>query len=61
MIETITIPLDPNYSYEFPTRICLVCGKLEREEATVANAGAAWLCDRCKNALLKLIKENEDG
>lgn len=55
-----TIPLDPNYSYEFPSRICLVCGKLEREGAKVATTGEAWICDRCKNTLLKLIKENEE-
>lgn len=60
MIETITIPLNPKRSYDFPSRICLVCGKLEKEEATVVNAGDAWLCDRCKNTLLKLIKENTD-
>ena len=60
MNKTITIPLNTNYSYEFPTRQCLVCGELERKDATVVNAGAAWLCDRCKNTLLKLVKENED-
>ena len=60
MNKTITIPLDPSYSYELPTRICLVCEKLEREGAVVANTSEAWLCDKCKNTLLKLIKENED-
>ncbi len=58
MIETITIPLNPNYSYEFPSRICLVCGKLEREAAKVVCSGDAWLCDRCRNTLLKLIKDS---
>ena len=72
MSEIKTIPIDAellptstlNQNYilhEFPSRVCLVCGKLERKEATVVNTGTAWLCDRCKNTLLKLIKENEDG
>ena len=70
MIETISLgaellptsTLNQNYRlYEFPSRICLVCGKLEREEATVVHTGDAWLCDRCRSVLLKLIKENEDG
>lgn len=71
MIKTITIPADAealptsslnkNYIlYEYPSRICLVCEKLEREEATVVRTDNAWLCDRCRETLLKLIKENED-
>lgn len=59
--KTITIPLSSKYAYERPSRICLVCEKLEREDAKIASTGDAWLCDRCKNVLLKLIKENEDG
>lgn len=61
MAEIKTISLNPNYFSEPPSRACLVCGKLEKEEAKVANASIPWLCDRCKNTLLKLIKENEDG
>ena len=60
MGEIKTIHLNTNYSYEFPSRICLVCEKLEKEGATVVYTSDAWLCDRCKNTLLKLIKENED-
>lgn len=72
MIETKTIPVDAellptntlNQNYRlydyFPTRICLVCGKLEREAAKVVCTGDAWLCDRCRNTLLKLVKENEE-
>ena len=60
MAEIKTISLNPNYFYELPSRICLVCEKLEMEEANVVYSDGAWLCDRCKNTLLKLIKENED-
>jgi hypothetical protein len=44
--------------------MCLVCGelerKLEKKEAIVVRTSDAWLCDRCRSALLKLIKENAD-
>ena len=60
-----TSTLNQNYRlYEFPSRMCLVCGelerKLEKKEAIVVRTSDAWLCDRCKNTLLKLIKENEE-
>lgn len=71
MIETKTISVDAellptstlNQNYilhEFPSRVCLVCGKLEKEEAKVVFTGDAWLCNRCRSVLLKLIKENTD-
>ena len=52
----------PNYT-ALPTRQCLVCGVLENYSvsATVVDTSLPWLCDRCRSALLKLIKENEDG
>ena len=52
----------PNYT-ALPTRQCLVCGALENYSvsATVVDTSLPWLCDRCRSALLKLIKENEDG
>jgi hypothetical protein len=71
MSEIKTIPIDAellptstlNQNYilhEFPSRVCLVCGKLEKEEAKVVFTGDAWLCGRCKNTLLKLVEENEE-
>ena len=76
MIETKTIPVDAellptstlNQNYRlydyFPSRMCLVCGelerKLEKKEAIVVRTSDAWLCDRCRSVLLKLIKENEE-
>ena len=58
MAETKTISLNQNYiSHEFPSRVCLVCGKLEKEEAKVVFTGDAWLCGRCKSTLLKLIED----
>lgn len=58
MGETKTIQLNQNYiSHEFPSRVCLVCGKLEKEEAKVVFTGDAWLCGRCKSTLLKLIED----
>ena len=58
MIETIS--LNPNYFNETPSRACLVCEKTEKENARIIYSDGAWLCDRCKSTLLKLIKENED-
>lgn len=60
MIETKTISLNPNYFNEPPSRICLVCEKTEKENSRIVYSNGAWLCDRCRNALLKLIKENAD-
>ena len=68
MIETKTIPVDAellptsslnqNYSlYEFPSRACLVCGKTEKENARIVYSDGAWLCDRCRSTLLKLIND----
>lgn len=60
MAETKTISLNPNYFSEPPSRICLVCEKTEKENARIVYSDGAWLCNRCKSTLLKLIKENED-
>lgn len=51
----------PNYTL-LPTRQCLVCGTLENYSAsmTAVDTSLPWLCDRCRETLLKLIKENED-
>ena len=60
-----TSTLNQNYTlYEPPSRMCLVCGELERKlegkKAIVVRTSDAWLCDRCRSALLKLVKENEE-
>ena len=41
------------------TRQCLVCGALENNSVsmTVVDESLPWLCDRCRNTLLKLIKD----
>ena len=46
----------PNYT-ALPTRQCLVCETPENYSASVVDAGIPWLCDRCRNTLLKLIKD----
>ncbi len=48
----------PNYT-SLPTRQCLVCGTLENNSVYMAviDASLPWLCDRCKNTLLKLIND----
>ena len=53
------LPLNYHYS-----RACLVCGEIERcsypATATIVvgvDAGKAWLCDRCRETLLKLIDD----
>lgn len=57
MIETKTITLNPNYFSESPSRACLVCGKTEKENARIVYSDGAWLCDRCRSTLLKLIED----
>lgn len=48
----------PNYT-ALPTRQCLVCGTLESYSVstTIVDESLPWLCDRCRGALLKLIKD----
>ena len=50
------------FNIAFPTKQCLVCGTLENYSAsiTAVDESLPWLCDRCRNTLMKLIKENED-
>ena len=51
----------PIFTISEPTRICLVC---ERKEEPLANAvytDKAWLCGKCKAALLKVVEETEKG
>ena len=50
------------FDLHYPTRQCLVCGMLENYSvsATVVDESLPWLCDRCRSALLKLIKESNE-
>ena len=57
MAEIKTISLNPNYFSEPPSRVCLVCEKLEKTGANLVYTDGAWLCDRCKSTLRKLIKD----
>jgi len=45
--------------YGIPTRICMVCECKENPQSTIAYAHSAWLCDRCKKALLDLVLKGE--
>lgn len=38
-----------------PTRKCLVCECLEDPTNPIAYTDKAWLCDKCKAALKKLV------
>lgn len=44
-----------------PTRRCLICEKLENQNADVVDLGKVWLCDRCKSKLRELIGVSEDA
>ena len=57
MTEIKTISLNPNYFSEPPSRACLVCERLERKDANLVYTDGAWLCDRCRSTLLKLIDD----
>ena len=47
------------FDMHFPTRQCLVCGTLENYSVsmTAVDTSLPWLCDRCRETLLKLIKD----
>lgn len=47
------------FDMHFPTRQCLVCGTLENYSAsmTAVDTSLPWLCDRCRETLLKLIED----
>ena len=45
---------------ENPTRRCLVCECLEHPNAPTVNPNKAWLCNKYKAALLKVV-ESEGG
>lgn len=45
---------------EPPSKICLICNCKEFPKATILRTDFAWLCNRCRNALLKVV-ESEDA
>ena len=49
-----TIKVGERFAQTAPTRICLVCDKLENPDATIADAGSAWLCPECKERIRKM-------
>ena len=53
--------LNPPINHTPPTRRCLVCGKVENENAVYINEAAAWLCPDCKLKIGKLIGARTDG
>ena len=44
-----------------PSRTCLVCGCLETPKAPTVNMERAWLCKKCKSALLKVVEKESGG
>lgn len=42
-----------------PTRRCLVCDCLENPKATAVKKESAWMCNKCKSALLKVIQSED--
>lgn len=57
--ETITINI--SNIVEEPTRDCLVCGCKENPLSNIVYTDNIWLCDNCRAALLKVVKETEKG
>ena len=39
-----------------PTRICLICDRLEHEAATALISASAWLCPECKRRIKQLME-----
>lgn len=44
-----------------PTRICLICDKLEYEAATALISASAWICPECKQKIGQMIGVRTDG
>lgn len=60
------IKLSQRFSQTAPTRICLLCDKVENLDATIIDTGTAWLCPECKDSLRKMMRfmrggDNEEG
>lgn len=60
-IEQKMITIDTSNDVVAPTRVCLVCECKENPLTNVVYTGKAWLCDKCRAALLKVVKETEKG
>lgn len=41
---------------ETPSKICLICNCKEFSKSIILRTDVAWLCDRCRNALLKVVE-----
>lgn len=60
-IEGKTITIDISNTVAEPTRVCLVCECKEHPLANFVYKDKAWLCDKCRAALLKVVEEIEKG
>ena len=58
-MKTIEVTSNGYDCYRIPTRMCLVCECKEDPSSDVVNTTAAWLCDKCRAALLKVVEETE--
>lgn len=45
---------------EPPSKICLICNCTEFPKAKIFRTDVAWICDRCRNALLKVVEREEE-
>ena len=45
---------------DIPSRICLVCDKLEHPDSSIADIGKVWICDECKKTLREIIKKRNE-
>jgi hypothetical protein len=43
-----------------PTCKCLICDKRQNPKAEIVDVGKAWLCEKCKAALLKVVERSEN-
>jgi hypothetical protein len=43
-----------------PTRACLVCECKENSKSNLVFADKAWLCDKCRAALIKVVENNNE-
>ena len=50
-----------NKELHLPTKACLVCGCFENPLAKVAYSDKAWLCDRCRSALLNVVERSNEN
>lgn len=42
------------------TRKCLICETVEDPTASIIREDAAWICPKCRNGLLKIIRTEDD-